>query len=143
MLALAVVLVVVGASVGYRYSQRQVPVVVDPACPALVTNTSNGTQDFGDTVTWAGQTWWRSERRATAGAAQLGVVTCLVADIPNEQGWQVASGPWPDGAATALPRGTTLHPPREDQAAPALVASTTEGDVLYCVEDAQTGTPGC
>jgi hypothetical protein len=94
-------------------------------------------------VEWDGRTWWRSEGRTTADTEQVGVVTCLVGEIPNEHGWRVAGGDWPDGTATVLPRGTTLHLPREDRAEQALVARTVEGDLLYCLEDAQTGVPAC
>src|SRR4051794_79686 len=86
-LALVVALVVAGAAYGVWRTQRQVPVVIDPACPALVTNTSNGSDDYGDTVHWGGRTYWSSEARTTAGAEQLGVVTCSVSDMPNEHGW--------------------------------------------------------
>jgi hypothetical protein len=141
-LALVAVLVVAGASYGVWRSQRQVPVVVDPACPALLTNTSNGAEDFGDTVEWNGQTYWSSEGRTTA-AAQLGVVSCSVSAMPNERGWRVATGAWPDGAATFLPRGTTLHVPREDRAGRGLVARTTDGDRLYCRDDGSAAPPTC
>jgi len=139
---LVVVLVLAGASAALWSTYRQVPVVVDPACPALLTNTRNGTDDYGDTVEWAGQTWWRSEARTTADGAQLGVVTCSMSDMPNDHGWRVAPGRWPAGAATVLPRGTTLHLPREDRAEQALVARTAEGDHLYCLDD-DAGPPTC
>ena len=132
-LVLAGVLIVAGVSIGSWYVNRPVPVVVDPACPALLTNTSNATEDFGDTVKWAGRTYWRSEGETRA-AAQVGVVTCsAIADLGG-RGWRVAPGPWPDGAATVLPRGTSLHVPSEDRGGRGLVARTRDGDRLYCVE---------
>lgn len=141
-LVLAVALVVAGTSVAFWSSHRQLPVVVDPACPALVTNTSRSTQDFGDTVTWGGRTWWSSEATTTA-AAQVGAVTCSVSAMPNENGWRVTSDPWPDGAATLLPGGTTLHLPREDRAGRGLVARTPDGDRLYCRDEGAAEMPAC
>jgi hypothetical protein len=139
---LAAVVALAGASVGFWFTHREVEVVVDPACPPLLTNTRSSTDDYGDTVEWAGQTWWRSEARTTADVEQLGVVTCSMSDLPNEHGWRVAPGRWPDGATTVLPRGTTLHPPREDRAEQAIVARTAEGDRLYCLDD-DAGPPTC
>ncbi len=142
LLVVLAVVVVAGALTGRWWTTRQVPVVVDPACPPLLTNTSNGTDDYGDVVEWDGRTWWRSEGRTTADAEQVGVVGCVVTEMPNAHGWRVAAGPWPDGAATVLPRGTTLHLPREDRAEEALVARTAEGDRLYCLDD-DVGSPSC
>jgi hypothetical protein len=140
---IAVVLVLGAASYGVWRTQRQVPVVVDAACPALLTNTRNSTDDYGDTVEWAGQTWWRSEARTTGDLEQVGVVTCSVSAMPNEHGWRVAQGRWPDGVATVLPRGTTLHLPREDRAEQGLVARTADGDHLYCLDDEPAGPLSC
>lgn len=141
-LVLAVVLVLGVTSYGLWRTQREVPVVVDPACPALLTNTSNGAEDFGDTVEWGGRTYWSSEATTTA-AAQVGAVTCSVSAMPNEDGWRVATGAWPDGAATFLARGTTLHLPREDRAGRGLVARTSDGDRLYCRDDGSAEPPTC
>jgi hypothetical protein len=143
LLVLAAVVVLAGGSAAFWFTHRKISVVVDPACPRLLTNTRNSTDDYGDTVEWAGQTWWRSEARTTADTEQVGVVTCLVSAMPNEHGWRVASGRWPDGAATVLPRGTTLHLPREDRAEQGLVARTAEGDRLYCLDDDPAGPPTC
>jgi hypothetical protein len=143
--ALVVVLVaaVVGGTAAYRHAHRQVLVVVDPACPPLVTNTSDATDDYGDVVQWEGQTWWRSEARTRADSDEFGVVTCTVGSIPNEHGWRVAQQGWPDGTATVLPRGTRLYGPREDRAERTLVARTAAGDVLYCLDDDHSGPPAC
>ncbi len=141
LLVLVLVVVLAGAVAGTAWSvRRPVPVVVDPACPPLLRGTSSATDDYGDTVDWHGQTYWRSEDRTRAGE-QVGVVTCSISTMPNEQGWSVAQLPWPDGTATVLPRGTTLHLPREHRSGPALVARTTTGDRLYClVEDGRPWT---
>lgn len=142
MLLLAVALVAVGGSTAYWFTHRQVPVVFDPACPALLTNTSNAAEDFGDAVDWAGRTYWLTEGK-TRGAAQVGVVTCSFLTDRGDSGYRVALGPWPDGAATVLPRGTSLHAPAEDRAGRGLVARTSKGDRLYCSEDEQAGAPVC
>ncbi len=141
-MVLVAVLVLTGASVADWFTHREVPVVVDPACPALLTNSSNGSEDFGDTVHWGGRTYWSSEGRTTA-AAELGVVTCSVSAMPNEDGWRLAPGAWPDGAATFLPRGTTLHLPREDRSGRGLVARTPDGDRLYCRDEGSAEAPTC
>jgi hypothetical protein len=139
---LAAVVVLAGASVGVWFTQRQVPVVVDPACPPLLTHTTTATEDFGDAVTWAGRTYWLTEGKTRAGA-QVGVVSCSVTNDLGNREWRVAPGPWPDGAATVLLRGTSLHAPAEDRAGRGLVARTSEGDRLYCLEDAQAFAPAC
>lgn len=141
-LLLAVVLALGGGSVAVWATQRPVPVVLDPACPAFLTHTSNATEDFGDTVEWGRRTYWRSDG-STRAADRLGVVTCSVLADRGNTGWRVAPGPWPDGAATVLPRGTPLHLPTEDRGGRGLVARTSEGDVLYCVEDDQASGPTC
>lgn len=61
----------------------------------------------------------------------------------GDSGWRVAPGPWPDGAATVLPRGTSLHHPFEDRSGRGLVARTSDGDRLSCLEDEQTFAPTC
>lgn len=142
LVVLAVVVVAATASVGFWLTHRQLPVVVDPACPALLTNTVDATEDFGDTVTWAGQTYWLTGGDVR-GAAQVGVVTCSYLADRGDSGWRVAPGPWPDGAATVLPRGTSLHVPAEDRAGWGLVARTSAGDRLYCLEEGQTFAPAC
>lgn len=137
-LVLVVTVAVIVASTVSFVRQRQAPVVVDASCPALLPGTSNATDDYGDTVESAGQTWWRTEGRTTAEPSlQVGVVTCSISEMPNENGWKVAQDDWADGVATVLPSGTRLYSPREDRAGEALVASTPGGDVLYC-----PGTPG-
>lgn len=142
MLLLAVVLVLGGGSVAVWATQRPQRVVVDPACPALLTHTDNATEDFGDTVSWAGRTYWRTEGK-TRGAARLGVVTCSVLTDRGDTRWRTAPGPWPDGAATVLPRGTSLHVPVEERGGRGLVARTAEGDRLYCLEDDVVAAPAC
>ena len=142
-LVVALVVAAVGGVAGYRYAHRQVLVVVDPACPPLVTNTSDATDDYGDVLQWGGQLWWRSEGRTKAGTDELGVVTCTVGAIPNEHGWKVAQQGWPDGTATVLPRGTRLFTALEDRAEQAVVARTDQGDVLYCLDDDPAGPPTC
>ena len=138
----AVVAVLVGSTAWFRYAHRQVPVVVDPACPPLITHTSNATDDYGDVLQWQGRTWWRTERRTTADTNALGVVTCSVTAMPNPHGWRVAQQGWADGTATVLPRGTPLFTPAEDRAEEAVVARTAEGDRLYCLDD-DAGAPSC
>lgn len=142
LVALAVV-VVVGVLAGRWWTTRQVPVVIDPACPPLLTNTSDATDDYGDTVHWDGRTWWRAEGRTTADTDELGEVVCSISQMPNEHGWRVSQQGWPDGTATVLPRGTRLYTPSEDRAEQALVARTADGDVLYCLDDDQPGPPSC
>jgi hypothetical protein len=142
LLLLAGALVVAAASVGLWSTYRQAPVVVDPACPPLLSNTSSATEDFGDTVTWAGQTYWLTSGKARGGE-QVGVVTCSFLADRGDSGLRVAPGPWPDGAATVLARGTSLHVPAEDRAGRGLVARTSEGDLLYCLEDDQAFAPTC
>ena len=82
-----------------------------------ISGTSDATDDYGDTVHWSGRTWWRTEgrTRADTGLAS-GVVTCSIAEIPDENGWRVSQQGWADGTATVLPRGTRLYSPREDRA---------------------------
>lgn len=140
-LALVVVVVVVVASTVSWWDARRQPVVVDAACPALLPGTSNATEDFGDVVAWQGQVLWRTEERTGAGE-QVGVVGCTVVSMPNPDGLRVAPLPWLDGTSTVLPRGTTLHQPREARSGPALVARTSDGDVLYC-RDVENGPPTC
>jgi len=139
---LAAVVVLAGGSVAVWSTQRQVPVVVEPACPPLLSNTTSATEDFGDAVTWAGQTYWLTEGKTRAGE-QVGVVSCSVISDLGDRRWRVAPGPWPDGAATVLLRGTSLHAPAEDRAGRGLVARTANGDHLYCLEDAATLAPTC
>ncbi|MGI3780474.1 MAG: hypothetical protein ACRYG2_06810 [Janthinobacterium lividum] len=139
-LLIAVVLVVVGAGVGYRYVHRQVPVVVDPACPALLTNTSDAAQDFADVVTWDGRTFVRAEERPSRVLSDVaGVVGCSVGEMDNPKGWGLAPGPWPDGTATGLPSGTELRRTSDR----GLVAAAPEGPILYCEADAGTLDPSC
>jgi hypothetical protein len=142
-LVVALVAAVAVGTAWYRYAHRQVLVVVDPACPPLITNTSDATDDYGDVLQWDGQTWWRSEGRTKADTNQLGVVTCTVGSIPNEHGWRVAQQGWPDGTATVLPRGTRLYTSLEDRAEQTVVARTDAGDVLYCLDDDRPGPPRC
>ena len=132
-LAVLAVVAVVVAWAAARRPPRQELVVVDPACPPLVSGTSDAADDYGDTVEWSGRTWWRTEGRTTADThLASGVVICSIAEIPNAKGWRVAQQDWADGVATVLPRGTRLYSPREDRAGSALVAATPQGDVLYC-----------
>lgn len=140
-LVLVVTVAVIVASTVSYVRQRRAPVVVDAACPALLPGTSDATDDYGDVVEWRGQTLWRSEQRTTAGE-QVGVVGCSVTSMPNPDGLRVSQLPWPDGTATVLDRGTTLHLPQEDRGGPALVARTADGDVLYC-PDVENGPPAC
>ncbi|SEQ02438.1 hypothetical protein [Microlunatus flavus] len=130
------VVVVVASTVSY-VRHRSDPVVVDAACPPLLPHTSNATDDYGDTVHWDGRTWWRTEGRTKADGNVVGVVTCTVAEIPNENGWRVSPRGWADGTATVLPKGTRLTTASEERIHEALVASTAGGDVLYC-----PGAPG-
>ena len=140
-LALALVVTVVGASTVSWWTHRQVQVVTDSACPPLLTNTSDAADDYGDVVEWHGQSLWRTELPTRAGE-QVGVVGCAIGSMSNPEGLRVAQTPWADGTSTWLPRGTTLHLPREGHAGPALVARTPEGDVLYC-PDVENGVPTC
>ncbi len=140
-LALVVVVAVVVASTVSWWTHRQEPRVVDAACPPLLTNTSNAADDYGDVVAWSGRSLWRTGGRTTAGE-QVGVVGCSVSSMPDRDGLRVSQLPWADGTATVLPRGTTLHRPREDRGGSALVARTAAGDVLYC-PDVENGPPTC
>jgi hypothetical protein len=147
---LAAVVVLVGASVGVWSTQRQVPVVVDPACPPLLTNTSNGLDDYADLVTWGGNRYvgaaaYDDTPKVTevrAGAV-LGLVTCSFSSMSNDRGWSVAPGPWPDGTATGLERGTPLRAVEGRAPGRALLAQTAEGDRLYCLADAETLDARC
>ena len=136
-LVLVVTVAAIVASTVSFVRHRQAPVVVDAACPPLLPGTSNATDDYGDTVQWAGRVWWRTEGRTKADSNPVGEVTCSIGDIPNENGWKIAPG-WADGVATVLPRGTRLSSPSEDRAGEALAASTPGGDVLYCPEAPDT-----
>ena len=136
-LVLVVTVAVIVASTVSFVRQRRAPVVVDAACPALLPGTSDATDDYGDVVRWSGRTWWRTEGRTKADTNLVGVVTCSLGDLPNENGWRIAPE-WSDGVATVLPRGTELHTASEDRAREALVARTSGGDVLYCPDEPGT-----
>lgn len=143
LVVLAVVLVALGAvgvSSVYRYAHREVPVAGDPACPALLTNTSNAAEDFADVVTWAGRTYVRADDGPDWALSDVtGVVGCSIGEMDNPSGLRVADGPWPDGTATRLPRGTELHLTGDRT----LVASEPGGPTLYCVADPTTLEPEC
>ena len=93
-LVVALVVAAVGGVAGYRYAHRQVPVVVNPACPALVTNTSDAAQDFADVVTWTGRTYVKAEDGPDWVQGDVaGVVGCSIGEMDNPKGWGVATGP--------------------------------------------------
>ncbi|MGI3782332.1 MAG: hypothetical protein ACRYG2_16345 [Janthinobacterium lividum] len=137
---LAAVVVLAGTSVAFWFTHREVPVVVDPACPALLSNTTNAAVDFADVVTWGGRTYVRAEDGPDWVLGDVtGVVGCSVGEMDNPKGWQVATGPWPDGTATRLPRGTALR----DAGEHALVAEEPGSLTLYCEGDPGTLAPTC
>lgn len=134
LIVVAAVLVLSGASVALWLGHRQVRVVVDPACPPLLTHTDDRTQDFADVVTWEGRTYVRAEHGPDLEPTEdVGVVTCLVGAMRNPEGWRLAPGPWPDGTATRLPEGTVLRRAGER----GLAAVEADGPTLYCVQGAR------
>ena len=144
---LAVALVLAGASVAFWRLSRPapVPVSVDPACPALLRGTSDALDDYADLVTWAGHRYVSAASdedtpevdEVTVGAL-LGRVTCSFVSMPNDQGWSVAPGAWPDGTATTLEKGTTLRAVVDLDPGRALVAQSVDGPRLYCLADPTT-----
>jgi hypothetical protein len=138
-LVLAAVVVLAAAVVGVWFTQRQLPVVVDATCPALLTNTSNASEDFADVVTWRGRTYVAVEDGPDwAQGDTAGAVTCSIGEMDNPEGWRVAPGAWPDGTATRLPGGTVLHLVGDR----ALAADESGALTLYCETD-DTLEPHC
>jgi hypothetical protein len=126
------VVVLAAASLGWWLTHREVPVVVDPACPALVRGTTDAAEDFADVVTWAGRTYVEVDDGPDwVLGDSAGTVTCSIGEMDNPNGWRVAPGAGPDGTATRLPRGTVLRTTGDR----ALVAEEPGGPTLYCQAD--------
>ena len=99
-----------------RNPQTGPPAVVKAGCPAVLPGTSDALDDYADMVVWQQRTYVRDEGRygsAVPAEIRLGrpvtTIGCSLADPSSTEGNRVAPGPWPDGTATGLDRGTPMY----------------------------------
>ncbi|SDS62943.1 hypothetical protein [Microlunatus soli] len=130
--------------------------VIAPGCPAVLVGSNNAAEDFADMVTWQGRFYVRTEWAAGYPESvrqivkdvvlddRVATVNCSLADRSSTDGQMIAPGPWPDGTATGLPKGTVLHALRGVDTSCALGALTDSRPRAYVAVDvAGDWTPFC
>ncbi|WP_342372377.1 hypothetical protein PCC79_15660 [Propioniciclava soli] len=98
-----------------------------------------GIVNFVAVLDWDGRTYaWAADEPVAGLGAVLGEVRCSIIEI-SEDGTRTVPGPWPDGTATFLPVGATIHEVPGFDPRCAVGVRFNDADTLLRAMD----TPGC